>query len=291
MRRRPYILLLTWPTFAWVFALLPCAPCARAEQIDGFTEPFRTINVAATEAGVLTSLHVGEGDRVRKGQLLATLDSDFLEAAREVARAGKDAIGRLKSADAMLQFKKERLQNLYELRTQGHAYQEEVKRAESDVRIAEAEVLAAKEEQIAKAREYARIEVQLDRRKIRSPVDGIVTRLQKQVGEYVPSTDTSVLTIVEIDRLLVIFPVPRAVAARLTAGSKVAVGFADVQKAAEATVEAVSPLTDPESGTVRVRVILDNPRALLPCGVACWLKTEGSGSGNSLADERARRLP
>jgi membrane fusion protein, multidrug efflux system len=271
MKGHPQILPSIWPMVAWVLALLPSLQCARAEPVDGFTEPYRTINVAATEAGVITLLHVREGDKVCKGQLLATLDTDFLEAAREVARAGKEAMGRLNSADALLQLKKERLRNLYELRTQGHAYQEEVSRAESDSRVAEAEVLAAKEEQIAKAREYARIEVQLERRKIRSPIDGTVTRLQKQVGEYVPATDTSVLTIVEIDRLLVVFPVPRAAAAHLRAGSKVTVGFAEGLKPAEATVEAVSPLTDPESGTVRVRVVIDNPHAVYPGGVACWL--------------------
>jgi RND family efflux transporter MFP subunit len=263
---------------ACVLALSPSPQSARAEQVDGFTEPYRTINVAAVESGVVTLLHVREGDKVSKGQLLAVLDTDFLEAALEVARAGKDALGRLNSAKAMLEFKRQRLQNLYELRSQGHAYEEEVKRAESDVRIAEGELLAAKEEQIAKAREFARIEVQIDRRKIRSPIDGTVTRLQKQVGEYVPATDTSVMTIVEIDRLLVIFPVPRETAAQLHAGSKVTVEFAEDIKLAEATVEAVSPLTDPESGTVRVRVVIDNPQAACPSGVACWLRAGPSES-------------
>jgi RND family efflux transporter MFP subunit len=265
-------LLRFWPMLASILALLPGPRSARAEQVDGFTEPYRTINVAATESGVITLLNVREGDKVRKGQLLASLDADFLEASRDVAKAGKDAVGRLNAAEANIQYKKERLQNLYELRTQGHAYQEEVRRAESELRIAEAERLSAREDQVAKAREYTRTEVQIERRKICSPVDGIVTRLQKQLGEYVPATDTTVLTIVEMDRLLVVFPVPRAAVAGLQAGNKVTVAFADGLKSAEAEVQTVSPVTDPESGTVRVRVAIDNSHMTVPSGVACWLQ-------------------
>ena len=232
---------------------LLASPPMSARQVDGFTEPYRTINVAALESGVITRLDAHEGEVVCKGQVLATLDSDLLEALRNVAKAGKDAVGRLRGAEAALRLKQNRLKNLAMLRAEGHAYQEEVDRADAEVRIAAAELLAAKEDQLAKAREFRRIDVQVERRKIRSPIDGVVTRLQKQLGEFIPASDTSLLTLVQIDRLLVVLPVPRGAAARLHRGDSVELQFADGLKPAKASIEAVSPVTDPESGTVRVR--------------------------------------
>ena len=59
---------------------LLASPPMSARQVDGFTEPYRTINVAALESGVITRLDAHEGEVVCKGQVLATLDSDLLEA-------------------------------------------------------------------------------------------------------------------------------------------------------------------------------------------------------------------
>ena len=35
-----------------------------ANNVDGFTEPYRTINVSAAEPGIITELFVKEGDTV-----------------------------------------------------------------------------------------------------------------------------------------------------------------------------------------------------------------------------------
>ena len=91
----------------------------RANDVDSFTEPYRTINVSAAEQGIITELFVKEGDTVRQGQLLATLDMDVLEAAKEIAKAGKESMGRIKSATAAVELKKERFQKLQELQADG----------------------------------------------------------------------------------------------------------------------------------------------------------------------------
>ncbi len=144
-----------------------------------------------------------------QGQLLATLDTDVLEAPMEIAKAGKESMGRIKSASAAMELKKDRLKKLQELQAEGHAHPEEIMRAKSELEIAEAELLAAKEEQIIKELEYARIQTQIERRKIISPIDGIVTKIHKEVSEYVAATDPIVLTLVQCGRLKIVFPFPR----------------------------------------------------------------------------------
>jgi RND family efflux transporter MFP subunit len=242
-----------------------------ANDVDSFTEPYRTINVSSAEQGIVTKLLVKEGDTVRQGQLLATLDTDVLEAALEIAKAGKESMGRIKSATAAVELKKERFQKLQELKEEGHAHPEEVLRAKTELEIAEAELLAAKEEQKIKELECSRIETQIERRKITSPIDGIVTKLHKELSEQVAATDPIVLTLVQCDRLKIIFPIPSSEAARFSIGQKIAVNFPGDSSAAKGLVESVSQVTDPESGTVRVKVVIDNIQKRYRSGMSCLL--------------------
>ena len=63
---------------------------ATATSFEGFTEPYRKIEVAAAEAGVVEKLSVREGDRVAKGQTLATLDTDVLVVSQKIATANTE---------------------------------------------------------------------------------------------------------------------------------------------------------------------------------------------------------
>ena len=73
---------------------------ATATSFEGFTEPYRKIEVAAAETGVVEKLLVREGDRVVKGQTLATLDTDVLVVSKEIATANTKAKGKLDFAQA-----------------------------------------------------------------------------------------------------------------------------------------------------------------------------------------------
>jgi multidrug efflux pump subunit AcrA (membrane-fusion protein) len=48
----------------------------RRGDVRGLTEPFRVVNVATTETGVVSTVTPREGDAVRKGEVLAT-DNDL----------------------------------------------------------------------------------------------------------------------------------------------------------------------------------------------------------------------
>ena len=82
------------------------------------------------------------------------------------------------------------------------------------------------------------------------------------------------LTIVQCDRLKIVFPVPAAEAHRFSVGKKVTVNFPEDVEPAEGLVEVVSQVTDPESGTVRVKVVLDNSQGRYRSGMACFLTME-----------------
>ena len=109
----------------------------------------------------------------------------------------------------------------------------------------------------------------IERRKVRSPIDGSVLRVYREEGEYVSAAAPTVATIAQIDKLRATFSIATSEARGLMAGQRIVVEFPDTQQQTPATIESISPVTDPESGTVRTRVVIDNSTNQFRCGVKC----------------------
>ena len=247
-----------------------------ASEIDGFTEPYRDIDVAAPEMGQIDQLAVREGDRVKAGQVLAHLDDAVWKATLEVARAAMESAGRVEAAEAELRLCQETLVKLTALHERDHATQQEVDRALAQRDVAEARVKAAQEELLVKAREYDRANVQLKQRSVISPVDGIVTQIYKDEGEFVSPSDAVVIRVVQLDPLLIVFSVPVTDLDKLAVNSKVQVRVDAIAEPIEGTVEFVSPTADAQSGTTRVRVKIPNPGEKIRGGANCHLMLSDS---------------
>ncbi|MHC4403364.1 MAG: hypothetical protein ACYTG0_27210 [Planctomycetota bacterium] len=126
--------------------IVPSGTSGAPPEIRGLTEPYRTIDAAAAETGVIATLTVQEGEVVSQGQCLAKLDCDVLTVLLAIARHGMEAKGRLQAARAELKLKEERAQNFATAFASGHARPEELRRAKTDLAIAQAQLLAVEEE-------------------------------------------------------------------------------------------------------------------------------------------------
>jgi RND family efflux transporter MFP subunit len=244
---------------------------ATATSFEGFTEPYRKIEVAAAETGVVEKLLVREGDRVVKGQTLATLESDVLVVSKEIATANTQAKGKLDFAQAERDLRKRRLERLEPLCQQGNASQEEIDRARTELAAAEANLLSAQEQHILDELERKKIEAMIERRALRSPIDGVVAKVHKEEQEYVSNNSAAVATVVQLDPLRVVFTIPTAYAMRFNVGQVIALVFPESAKKAKGTIELIAPMTEAESGTTRVKVIVGNPDGQFRCGVRCTL--------------------
>lgn len=242
-----------------------------AGAVEGFTEPYRKIDVAPAETGTITTVSVREGERVKRGQQLASLDSDVLAVSLAIAKAGMEACGKLKSAAAERNLRENRLEKLLLLHERGHANQEEVDRARGDLAIAEANLLAVQEQHRLDELEHKKIQAMIERRILRSPIDGTVLKIHREEREFVSTNTPAVLTVVQLDKLHVAFGVPTAMAASLAVGQMVDMAFSDSGARAKGQIDFIAPLTDAESGTVRVKVLLDNAEERYACGVHCTL--------------------
>ncbi len=245
---------------------------ATASEYDGFTEPSRRVNVASVETGTIKSLEVQEGSVVEKGQVVARLDDDLFLALVAIAEESTRAQGALKSAEAEVAMRRERWEKLCELREQGHARQEEVDRAHMDVEVAEARVLSANELTQLKRLELEKARIQLARRVIFAPLSGVVATLRKDEGEFVAPNDPYVVEIVTLDPLLAAFSIPSSEAATLHKGDSVSVYLDDAEQVVSGEIDVVAPVTDAESGTVRVKVRIANHDGAFRGGERCTLQ-------------------
>jgi RND family efflux transporter MFP subunit len=257
-------------TLLWAECLFLLHPASGGE-IDGFTEPYRSINVASTEIGIIAELKVQEGDVVKKGQTVAVLDNEVQTACLSIAQKHIELKGRLASARAELELRRNRLEKLEELASKGHARREEIERGRADVAIAEAQAVVVEEELAVRKLEYQKVAVDLKRRNVTAPMNGVVAHLHKQNGEFVAPTDPQILNLVQLDRLFGVFSLPAAQAILLHLGDRLPVRLGDSTETAEGIVESVSPLTDAESGTIRIKVRIENPQSRYQSGQRCTM--------------------
>ena len=286
------VLLLAWPQLAG----------GQSGQPSGLTEPYRAIEVAAAESGVVVELCVREGQAVQRGQVLAVLDCDVLAAMLAVAQQGMQAKGGRNSALADVQLRADRLRSFEAVFAKGHARQEEVDRARAELAMAEARLLAVEEELGKQALECERIKVQIERRTIRAPIDGVVSKIEREVGEFLPPTAPLLLTLVQLNPLLAVFSLPSAQARQLRAEQEVLIRWLDSRETVRGKIDLVAPTTDPESGTVLVKVRIDNTQRRFRSGERCeWhlagddlpaaLPPPGGASASSTTDLPHGDLP
>ncbi len=273
-----------------LLALGAFANCCHAIEIDGFTEPNRSVDVASPEQGIVTEIAVRVGDLVSKGQIIARLDDELHAIMLETARRRKDARGRLESAEAEVRMKKTRWEKLSELRQQGFGRKEEVDRAAAEYEIAEAELKATREDLIDKKWQFEKINAELKRRSIRSPLDGVVAVQLKEVGEYVAPNEPNVMTIVELDPLLAKFSMKRSLARHLRIGDEVQVRLESRGFEVTGIIDTISPVIDAQSGTIKVKVRLENPDHAILSGERCQLSVPSSGRSLEEAESEQKKV-
>jgi RND family efflux transporter MFP subunit len=263
-----------WKAVSLLTLLAAVAPPARAEQFEAFTEPYHRIAVPAPEIGVIAEILVSEGELISQDQVLAKLEDTVLQASLEVAKAAKDAVGALRSAESELTMREKQLESYRELRERGNATQRELERAESEFQQSASRLQSVREELEVRRLEYERVRAQIRQRLIDSPIDGVVVAIDKEVGEFVSPTDPIVMHVVHLKTLKSVFSVPLDAAAKLRPGQTVKLRLGYEQAPAAGVIEFVSPVADAESSTVRVKVRIPNPAGKIQSGVTCSWNTQ-----------------
>ena len=261
----------------------------QAEKVEAFTEPYKRIAVPASEIGVIAVLNVAEGDEVRAGQLLGRLDDAVLRSSLAVAEAAKQATGSLQNAESDVEMRRRHLDSYRSLSEQGNATTRELLRSQTELQQSLARLQSVREELTVRKLEYKRVEQQIGQRQIASPIDGVVVMMEKEAGEFVSPTDPVVLHVVQLNRLKAVFSVPRPGATGLEVGQVITLAIGYDGQTCEGKIEFVSPVTDPQSNTVRVKVQIENQDRAIASGISCRWNMDGRPQQNQNQKNQIQR--
>jgi RND family efflux transporter MFP subunit len=205
----------------------------------GSGEAIQSVVVTPQTSGIISEIRIISGQQVKKGQILARMNDEEQVIARDQAQVS------VKSAEEKLQ--------LYQ----------NIKSAVSRMEVFDAQIV----EENAKL-SLRNAELNLKRRDIVAPIDGIVGIVAVNVGDNV-TTQTSVVSLDDRSQILVDFWVPQQFATALAVGHKVeASSVARQGELYQGTVEAIDNRIDPASRTVRVRAKIANGRDELRAGMS-----------------------
>ena len=241
---------------------------AKSVELDGLIEPYMVTNVGSGVRGIIETVEVDRGDFVKKGQVVATLQSGVEKATMELARARAEVDAVIKSKEAQLAFsdrKKKRYEELYKKETIPFGEMDE---AETSTVVAELGLQEAKDNKRIAELEFQRATAVLEQMFIRSPIKGVVVERLLAPGEFVE--EQPILKIAQIDPLNVEAIVPVEFFGSIKVGMQAEVQpEAPVGGVYTAKVKIVDQVIDAASGTFGVRLELPNPDHKLPAGLKC----------------------
>lgn len=243
-----------------------------AQSFECLLQPKQTVEISSPVAGIVKSVAVRRGDTVKKGQVIATLESNVEQAAMEVARLRSQSTGSILSAQKKIEFAKVKFERLKYMAEQRLVSGQERDNAEAELRLAQAELKIAEENRQVAAREYTQQASLVSQRVLRSPFDGVVQDRLLSPGELTESSGVkkAILKLAQINPLRVNLILPEALFGRLKIGGNVKVQ-PQYQAAPELTakVTQIDRMIDAASGTFTVFLEIPNPTLSIPAGMRC----------------------
>jgi RND family efflux transporter MFP subunit len=263
----------------------------RGQEVSGdgmalltYLEPYRSIEMSPAEGGVISEILVKEGDRVMKDQMLLKLDADAIQARLSVAMAQADNMGTILASESEYKLQKDRYEKLAKLEKRDVSSQYEVQRQFANMKTAEGRLTEALEMKRVYQLQVEQARAELERRFLKSPIDGVVVEIKKDVAEPVNPIESSrseyLVRVVKIDLLLAEAHLPGSFAGRIVEGTemqiKVEAGDGARPQIVVGRVEYVSPVIDSASNTIRVKIVVDNAAGTIRPGSPAQLIVPGT---------------
>ena len=229
-------------------------------QVFGRILARQTGVIASRTRGAINSVTVHVGDRVKKGDVIATLVANLLIAERALKAAElKEFSAKIRTADAQLRLSVQELERLERLRKSTAfsvaRYQDKLRNVER-FRSGLAEAKAKQEQARA---ELKMADINLYNAQVLAPFDGVITKRTVESGNYV-SIGSPVVTILNENSLEVEAEVPANRLGGLTNGIEIDVK-PEFGKSFKASVRAVVP---EENALSRTRAVRFTPKFATP---------------------------
>jgi membrane fusion protein (multidrug efflux system) len=208
-------------------------------ELKGLLTPLDQANLSSRSAGVIRDMKQ-EGDEVHKGDVVVTLEDDAEKLQADSARALLDK-RRFEATSAT------------KLHEKGTDSEDEARTADTNLKTADIQL---KEALVAQ-----------DKKLVRAPFDGVVTRRIREVGEAVDQY-FPLLTMVNLSKVYLETYLPANRLQDVQPGQPVEVRVPDLPgRTFKGQIHFIAPVIDPASGEFRVKILLSNEDRALRSGM------------------------
>jgi len=202
-------------------------------EVQGKVDADENTEATPQSPGMVEAVYVKEGDAVKRGQLLAELDTRVLR------------------------------QSLEEVKTQldfaSNIYQKQKSLWEKNIG-SEIQYLTAKNNMESLQKRYATLEDQVNLSKIKSPINGTVESVPFKVGQLIsPGMPGSSIRVVNMTNARIVADLAESYAPRLKNGNEVVVVLPDINKELTSRLTFASRYIDPVNRTFRIETRLNSP--------------------------------
>src|SRR6202453_4756256 len=273
------------PAAVEVAAVTP-RPIRLSDEFNGRVASINSVDVRARVTGYVDNVAYREGDSVKRGDLLFVIDPRPYQDALNSAKA---SLEREQAAAAFADIQAKRAQAL---NASNAISQEEYQNRDSDLSQSAARVHEA-EAAVATA------ELNLSFTEVRSPVDGRTSRAQLTRGNLAQADQTVLTTVVSQDPVYVYFDCDEQSYLRfqkrvhrgsgVSSANPVHVALANETGFPHAgRVDFLDNQVNAATGTIRARVVLNNPERIFTPGLYARVQLESTGTVQALlVDDKA----
>lgn len=230
-------------------------PIYRQVQVTGSVTSPQVSQLSPSLDGLIKAWHADEGDRVKKGQLLLSLDDELATIELQSDRA------QVLQAEAALADAKRRLREAESVRQKGGI-------AESLIETIRTEVVQQEALLNQRRADAEHQQAVVNRHQVKAPYSGVISKRMAEQGEWV-SPGHTVFELVATENLRLDFAVAEDFLAELNAGLPVQFSLNAMPGTSfNGEVSAIVPITTPGDRTFLVRVVPKMPLKELKPGMS-----------------------
>ena len=260
-------------------AIVQSAPAAFYDDYPATVTPVNEVEIRPQISGYITGIFFKEGQHVNKGEKLYQIDQQQYRGAYE------QAVAQLSASQANLAKSQQDADRYQELEKQDAIAKQTVDHALADLETAKKQVDAAKAN-------VSSVETDLRYSTLYAPFSGTIGISQVKLGASVSPGTTVLNTISSVDPIAVDVAlserlIPLLVKLQqhkpLKNDSTFTLQLSDQSRYTyPGHIYIIDRAVDPQTGTIKLRLIFPNPDKLLKAGMTCNVLVKNNSAGNSI---------
>jgi RND family efflux transporter MFP subunit len=245
---------------------------ANALEITGIVLPKHHLELTLPIDGKILNIFLKEGDSVSKNQEILKLDDSLqiLDTKRK-QMIFKDE-SQLNSLEKNEQLLKAMLTSTEVYKRTKSVSKDEVMSLEIRYYDLSGQMLATKQKKLVEEIDYKMSKNILDSHKLTSPIDGFITKINFDIGEWIKSGE-SIVEVVDYKECFVEFNIEQKYIQELKVGKTLAIKIKNGDKLIDkdSKIVFISPIADKSSSLVRIKAQLDNKELSIVPGLSAFI--------------------